>query len=117
MIDAQPVKVMMVFRLPPGCREPWLELWTHIQRIAETTPDCRRFRLLCNQRSEGECVVLSEWNRAADFHTFVRDVGLVWISRCAPRLCQPAYSVFSEVGDGNDLVALSPDRELALAVN
>jgi hypothetical protein len=112
--DSKPVSVITTFRLQPGCREPWLELWRELREAAQAMPACRQFHLLFNRHDEAECVVLSEWDRESEFDNFARDLGLIWIDRGMDRVCeQPQYAVFEEAPNETHQAVQLRNPELA----
>lgn len=114
MDDSNPVTMMITFRLRPGLRQRWLEWGQELQKSAKTAPGCRRFRLVCNQDDEAECVALSEWDEASDLDTFAREVELVWSERCLDQVCdRPRYTFLVAVPDEISRVVEQRIPELA----
>jgi quinol monooxygenase YgiN len=107
MEKTTPVTAIMSFRLLPGFQETWTQVWRELRDAGLSDPNCREFRLLSDRHDEAHFIVLTEWERATDLDAFVREAGVMWLTRCMNCTREPpAYSLFE---------AILPDADKAVS--
>ena len=78
-----PVVVTESFEIRPGSESSVDDICTAIRLSALRNPACLSLRVLHDRRDAGRVTILSEWQSAESFNTFIRNSGVLWLERGA----------------------------------
>ena len=69
--EKSPIVVFSSFLVSPGESALWVTSWHGLATTAETWPGCRSFRLVRDRNDDMYVAVLSEWDNADAYWSFV----------------------------------------------
>src|SRR5579875_104721 len=110
MNDAKPVVAVMRLRPTPGSNATWLAVWAQECERALHTPGCKSFRVLSDRQHAGEHYIVSEWDGAEGFDTFMRNGGIVWLERAIDGMKEPLLVTVLEEIPSRGGVRKAPER-------